>query len=89
MMHFDRCNQHKPGMLLQTPLGLIITAKLPVCYNTIVQEVVKLNTAVLATICNLAIAIYKGTQSFKHSVPRNGSQTNLANTVKHKPAGNP
>jgi hypothetical protein len=66
MMHFDQCNQHKPGMLLQTALGLIVTAKLPTCYNTIVQEVVKSNTAMPATFCDSAITIYKGAQSFKH-----------------------
>jgi hypothetical protein len=89
IMHYSWCNAHKPGMLLQLALGLIITAKLPASYNTIIQDVVKTNTAVPATICELAIAIFKGVQSFKHNAPRGGSQANLANTMKHKPAGNP
>jgi hypothetical protein len=89
IMHFDQCNQHKPGMLLQTALGLIITAKLPARYDTIVQDVVKSNSAVLATIHDSAIAIYEGAQSFKHSAPRGGSQANSANAVKHKPVGDP
>jgi transposase InsO family protein len=89
MMHFDRCNQHKPGMLLQTALGLIIMAKLPARYDTIMQDVIKSNMAVSATIRDLAIAIYEGAQSFKHSAPRNSGQANSANAVKHKPAGDP
>jgi hypothetical protein len=89
MMHFDRCNQHEPGMLSQTALGLIMTAKLPACYDTIVQDVVKTNSASPVTIRDSAIAIYEGAQSFKHSAPRNGGQANSANAVKYKPAGDP
>jgi hypothetical protein len=89
IMHFDRCNAHKPGMLLQLALGLIITAKLPARYNMIIQDVVKTNTAVLAMICESAIAIFEGAQSFKHSAPHGGGQANLANAVKHKPTGDP
>jgi hypothetical protein len=88
-MHYDRCNVHKPGMLLQLALGLIITAKLPARYDSIIQDAVKTNTPVPATICELAIAIFEGAQSFEHNAPRGGGQANLANAVKHKPAGNP
>jgi hypothetical protein len=89
IMHYNWCNTHKLGMLLQLALGLIITAKLPGRYNTIIQDVVKTNTAVPSKICKLAIAISEGAQSFKHSASRGGSQANLANVVKHKPASNP
>jgi hypothetical protein len=89
IMHFDRCNLHKQGMLLQTTLGLIIMSKLPACYNTIIRDIVKTNSASPVTICNLAIAIYKGVQSFKHHTLRNSGQANLANAVKHKPTSNP
>jgi hypothetical protein len=89
IMHFDRCNTHELGMLLQLALGLIIMAKLPVRYDTIIQDVIKTNTAVPATIHKLAIAIFEGAQSFKHNTPRGSGQANSANAVKHKPSGNP
>jgi hypothetical protein len=88
IMHFDQCNAHELGMLLQLALGLIITAKLPVRYDTIIQDVIKTNTAVPATIHKSAIAIFEGAQSFKHNAPRSSGQANSANTVKHKPSGN-
>jgi hypothetical protein len=86
IMHFDRCNTHEPGMLSQLALGLMITAKLPARYDTIIQDIVKTNTAVPSKIRKAAIAIFKGAQSFKHSASRGGGQANSANAVKHQPS---